>query len=109
MLVRRSCQSLFKSKPQHRILSSIQMCLVSFKGKRTASQGPSFSWEALTTLEGQFIRVCPYFLGWQSFCAQAFRSLFLVGARWFRGGFSVQAGNSLQHREQLHSLQNLSE
>lgn len=51
--MRRSCQSLFKSKPQHRIPVSIQTCLVSFKGKRTASQGPSFSWEALTAPEGQ--------------------------------------------------------
>lgn len=52
----------------------------------------------------------PFFpgMGGKRFHAQALRSLYPVGARWLCGGFSVQASDSLQCREQLHSLQDFS-
>lgn len=54
VLVRSPSQSLSESEPRHRIPTvQCRICLVSFKGKPTASQGPELSAEALMATEDQ--------------------------------------------------------
>lgn len=96
VLVRSPNQSLSESEPRHRILTvQCRICLVSFEGKPTASQGPELFAEALMATEDQVNPGLSSSPGWQRFCTQVFISLFPIGARWFCGGFSVQAGDSL--------------
>lgn len=54
MLVRSPSQSLSESETRHRILTvQCRICLISFKEKPTASQGPELSAKTLMATEDQ--------------------------------------------------------